>query len=50
MDMIGGRKGYEQGASFFDGKGQPSQSNAVSHWCVPSRFRAQNVINTGRRQ
>ena len=49
MDMIGGRKSYEPGASFFDGKGQPSQSNAVSHWCVPSRFRNVNVINTGRK-
>jgi TldD protein len=49
MDMIGGRRSYEPGASFFDGKGQPSQSNAVSHWCVPSRFRNVNVINTGRK-
>ena len=49
MDMIGGRRSYEPGASFFDGKGQPSQINAVSHWCVPARFRNQNVINTGRK-
>jgi len=49
MDMIGGRKSYEPGASFFDGKGQPSQVNAVSHWSVPSRFRNVNVINTGRK-
>jgi TldD protein len=49
MDMIGGRRSYEMGASFFDGKGQPGQVNAVSHGCVPSRFRGINVINTGRK-
>jgi TldD protein len=49
MDMIGGPKSYAMGASFFDGKGQPGQSNAVSHGCVPSRFRNINVINTGRK-
>lgn len=49
MDMIGGKKSYEMGASFFDGKGQPPQVNAVSHGCVPSRFRDINVINTGRK-
>ncbi|MCY7379347.1 MAG: TldD/PmbA family protein [Gemmatimonadaceae bacterium] len=49
LDMMGGRASYEMGASFFDGKGQPAQSNAVSHGCVPSRFRNINVINTGRK-
>ena len=49
MDMLGGQKSYQMGASFFDGKGQPGQSNAVSHGCVPSRFRNINVINTGRK-
>jgi TldD protein len=49
MDLIGGKKSYEQGASFFDGKGQPGQVNAVSHGCVPSRLRNINVINTGRK-
>jgi TldD protein len=49
MDMIGGRDSYEMGGAFNDGKGQPSQSNAVSHGCVPARFRNVNVINTGRR-
>jgi TldD protein len=48
MDMIGGRASYQLGAAFNDGKGQPGQSNAVSHGCVPSRFRQINVINTGR--
>jgi TldD protein len=49
MDMIGGKKSYQMGGAFNDGKGQPSQSNAVSHGCVPSRFRNINVINTGRK-
>jgi len=49
MDMIGGQSSYRLGGSFFDGKGQPGQINAVSHGCVPARFRQINVINTGRR-
>ena len=49
MDMIGGRASYMMGGTFFDGKGQPPQINAVSHGCVPARFRGINVINTGRR-
>lgn len=48
MDMIGGHDSYMLGGAFNDGKGQPSQSNAVSHGCVPARFRNVNVINTGR--
>ena len=48
MDMIGGKSSYQLGAAFNDGKGEPSQSNAVSHGCVPSRFRQITVINTGR--
>ena len=48
MDMIGGPRSYELGGAFNDGKGQPSQSNAVSHGCVPTRHRQINVINTGR--
>ena len=49
MDMIGGKKSYQMGGSFFDGKGQPPQINAVSHGAVPARFRNINVINTGRK-
>jgi TldD protein len=49
MDMIGGKRSYEVWGSFFDGKGQPGQVNAVSHGCVPARFRQINVINTGRK-
>ena len=48
MDMIGGPSSYELGGAFNDGKGQPSQSNAVSHGCPPTRHRQINVINTGR--
>jgi len=48
MDMIGGKKSYELHGSFSDGKGQPSQSNSVSHGSPPARFRNINVINTGR--
>jgi len=49
MDMLGGKGSYMLGGAFNDGKGQPSQSNAVSHGCVPTRHRQINVINTGRK-
>ncbi|HYH81040.1 MAG TPA: hypothetical protein VEX86_14660, partial [Longimicrobium sp.] len=48
LDLLGGRSTYRVGGTFNDGKGQPSQSNAVSHGCPPARFRRVNVINTGR--
>jgi TldD protein len=48
MDMIGGQKSYWLGGSFGDGKGQPSQSNSISHGCPPARFRNVNIVNTGR--
>jgi TldD protein len=48
MDMIGGKSTYQLCGTFGDGKGQPAQSNAVTHGCVPARFRNVNVINTGR--
>jgi TldD protein len=48
MDLAGGVSSMGSGGSFFDGKGQPSQSNAVSHACPPTRHRQINVINTGR--
>ncbi len=48
MDLIGGPSTYFLGGAFNDGKGQPSQSNAVSHGCPPGRYRQVNVINTGR--
>ena len=48
MDMIGGPKSYWLGGSFGDGKGEPAQSNSVSHGCVPARFKQVNIVNTGR--
>ena len=48
MDMIGGKDSYVLGGAFGDGKGQPTQSNAVSHGCPPTRHKQINVINTGR--
>ena len=44
--VIGGPSTYYLGASFGDGKGQPGQSNAVSHGCPVSLFRNIDVINT----
>ena len=40
---------YRMGGSFFDGKGQPAQSSAVSHGSSTTRFNGVNVINTGRK-
>ncbi|HQD08107.1 MAG TPA: TldD/PmbA family protein [Flavihumibacter sp.] len=40
---------YRLGGSFNDGKGQPSQSSAVSHGSATARFNGVNVINTARK-
>jgi TldD protein len=40
---------YRIGGAFFDGKGQPSQSNSVSHGSSTARFNGVNVLNTGRK-
>jgi len=48
MDLIGGKSSYWIGGANNDGKGQPSQSNAISHGCVPTRHRQIQVLNTGR--
>ena len=45
-DMLGGDGTYRLGGTFSDGKGEPGQSNAVSHGCPPARFKV-NVVNTG---
>jgi TldD protein len=45
-DMLGGEGTYRLGGTFGDGKGQPGQSNAVSHGCPPARFTA-TIVNTG---
>jgi len=40
---------YRLGGAFGDGKGQPPQSNAVSHGSSTTRFNGVNVINTARK-
>jgi TldD protein len=40
---------YRLNGSFFDGKGEPGQSSAVSHGCSTARFNGVNVINTERK-
>ena len=40
---------YRLGGSFNDGKGQPSQSSAVSHGTSTALFKGVNVINTKRK-
>jgi TldD protein len=45
-DALGGQSTYEIPGSFNDGKGEPGQSNAVSHGCPAARFRQINVLNT----
>ena len=49
LDGLGGPDSYEIHGSFSDGKGEPGQSNAVSHGCPPARFRAVNILNTASR-
>ena len=46
---IADQSDYRLGGSFFDGKGQPGQSSAVSHGSSTTRFNGVNVINTSRK-
>jgi TldD protein len=48
-DGLGGPATYALGGALNDGKGEPSQSNAVSHGCPVARFRNVNVLNTDSR-
>ena len=48
LDMLGGKSTYELGGAFGDGKGQPVQSNSVSHGCPVARFAKVNILNTSR--
>jgi TldD protein len=48
LDMLGGRPTYLLGGAFSDGKGQPVQSNSVSHGCPIARFSKVNILNTSR--
>ncbi|MCE7862213.1 MAG: TldD/PmbA family protein [Bacteroidetes bacterium CHB5] len=45
---IADQNDYRLGGAFGDGKGQPAQSNAVSHGSSTARFNGVNVINTAR--
>jgi TldD protein len=45
-DALGGQATYLLPGTFNDGKGEPGQSNAVSHGCPVARFRNINVLNT----
>jgi len=47
--MIGGAQAWELHGSLHDGKGEPGQSNAVSHGCPPARFRKIDVLNVNAR-
>jgi TldD protein len=47
-DAICDASEYRVGGSFYDGKGEPGQVNAVSHGCSPARFRKIAVLNTAR--
>jgi len=46
-DAICDASEYRVNGSFYDGKGEPGQVNAVSHGCSPARFRGIDVIHTG---
>ena len=46
-DGLGGPSTYRLWGTSADGKGEPGQTNAVSHGCPPARFRNITVLNTG---
>ncbi|MFA5910799.1 MAG: TldD/PmbA family protein [Vicinamibacterales bacterium] len=46
-DGLGGPATYQLWGTSADGKGEPGQTNAVSHGCPPARFRNVTVLNTG---
>jgi TldD protein len=46
-DGVGGPATYRLWGTSADGKGEPGQTNAVSHGCPPARFRQVTVLNTG---
>jgi TldD protein len=49
-DLLGGPKSWELHGTLYDGKGEPGQSNPVSHGCPPARFREVNVLDTGAKK
>jgi TldD protein len=46
-DGVGGPATYRLWGTSADGKGEPGQTNAVSHGCPPARFRNVTVLYTG---
>ncbi|MFI5201569.1 MAG: TldD/PmbA family protein [Candidatus Kapaibacterium sp.] len=46
LDALGDQSEYMLGGAMYDGKGEPMQSNPVSHGCPCARFANQRVINT----
>lgn len=49
LTAITDERDFRTGGTFFDGKGQPGQSSAVSHGSSTARFNGVNVINTARK-
>lgn len=45
-DGLGGPSTYRLWGTAADGKGEPGQTNQVSHGCPPARFRNITVLNT----
>ncbi len=48
-DMIGGQASWELHGSLHVGKGEPGQSNSVSHGCPPARFKKVDILNVNAR-
>jgi TldD protein len=48
-DLLGGPKSWEMYGTLWDGKGEPGQSNAVSHGCPPARFHGIDILNVNAR-
>jgi TldD protein len=46
-DGLGGQAIWQNVGLNSDGKGQPTQLNAMSHGCPPARFRQINTLRTG---
>jgi TldD protein len=46
-DAICDAREWRLHGTLVDGKGEPTQDNAVSHGCAPARFRQVNVLDAG---
>ena len=42
-------KSWQMHGTLWDGKGEPGQSNAVSHGCPPARFHNIDILNVNAR-